>query len=75
MTELLNRALQELAKLPPERQDELAAMLLDLVAREHAEFELTPEQEEGLKKAISQANRGEFAKPEDIEAIFAKYGA
>jgi len=75
MTELLNRALQELGKLSPERQDELAAMLLELIVHEHEEFELTPEQEAGLKEAIARADLGEFAPQADVDALFRKYGA
>ena len=75
MTKLLTKAFEELEKLPPERQDELAAMLLDLMARETGDFQLTPEQEAGIREAIEQAKRGEFARPEDIDAIYAKYGA
>lgn len=75
MTELLSRAFQELAKLPPERQDELAAMLLDFIVHEREEFELTPEQEAGLKEAIARADRGEFASQEEVDALFRKYGA
>lgn len=75
MTKLLTKAFEELEKLPPERQDELAAMLLDLMARETGDFELTPEQEAGVREAIEQVKRGEFARSEDIEAIYAKYGA
>jgi hypothetical protein len=74
MTKLLNKALEELEKLPADRQDEVAAMLLDLMARETGDFQLTPEQEAGIGEAIEQVKRGEFARPEDIDAIYARYG-
>ncbi len=75
MTRLLTRAFAELEKLPADRQDEMAAMLLDLMAGDKADFTLSPEQEAGLRSAIEQANRGEFATREDMDSLFAKYGA
>lgn len=75
MTKLLDKAFREIAKLPPERQDELAALLLDLIEDKDVEFELTPEQEAELKAAIGRADRGEFASHSEVAAIFRKYGA
>lgn len=75
MTRLLNKAFKEIAKLPPERQDELAVHLLDLIEGQDVEFELTPEQEAELKEAIARADRGEFAPQSEVDAIFRKYGA
>ena len=74
MTKLLNKAFERIAKLPAERQDEVAAMLLDFLENEHIDFELTPEQEAELKEAIARADRGEFASQSDVDAVFGKYG-
>jgi hypothetical protein len=75
MTKLLNEAFEKIAKLPPERQDELAALLLQLIEDKALEFELTPDQEGELKEAIARADRGEFASQAEVDAVFRKYGA
>ena len=75
MTELLNKAFARIAKLSPERQDELAAYLLDLLEDKDVDFELTPEQEAELKEAMARADRGEFAPQAEVDAMFRKYGA
>lgn len=77
MTELLTKAFAELNKLSSERQDELARMLLELVATDGRidSFILTPEQEAGLREAIERADRGEFASDEEVEAVYRKFGA
>jgi hypothetical protein len=75
MTKLLNEAFEKIAKLPPERQDELAALLLELIEDKALEFELTPDQEGELKEAIARADRGEFASQAEVDAVFRKYGA
>jgi len=75
MTKLLDEAFEKIAKLPSEQQDALAGLLLDILDDKPVEFELTPEQEAGLKEAIARADRGEFASQAEVEAVFRKYGA
>lgn len=74
MTKLLDRAIQEIRKLPPERQDDAAAILLTLAEQGEAKFELTPEQRKNLDESIEQADAGRFVDEEEIEALYKKYG-
>jgi hypothetical protein len=65
MTKLLEEAIAKLKTLSDERQDRVAELLLHLV-EEGAEFELTPEQIEGIDVALAQADAGEFASDEEV---------
>jgi len=60
--------------LPPEAQDELARLLLQLTGDEEPVVELTPEEAADLDASLAEADRGEFATDEEIRAIWAKCG-
>lgn len=49
-----------------------AEVLLDLEDAS-AEWDLTEEQYADLDEAIAEADRGEFATDEEVEAVFARY--
>jgi hypothetical protein len=72
MSELVERAIAVMRSLPPERQEDLAQMVL-FHAREPV-VQLTPEEEEALELSEAAAARGEFATDEEIRAIWAKHG-
>lgn len=72
MTDLLERAIQEARHLPPERQDDVARLMLDYTRA--APFELTEEEDAALDVSEAAAARGEFASDEKIRAIWAKHG-
>ena len=71
MTKLLGKAFNELGKLPPERQDELAAWILDFLAHEHDEFRLTPEEEAELRASLANP---EFLSEEETAALYRRFG-
>lgn len=74
MTKLLEQAIEAARLLPPEEQDELAAVLLQLMGGEDGEiYQLSPEEEAALAESLAQAARGEYATDEEVEAVFAKY--
>ena len=73
MTDLLTRAFEELSKLPVERQDELAQMLLDVAESDRllseGVYQLTPEQWVEVDAAIKE---DKWATDEEVEAVFAR---
>jgi hypothetical protein len=73
MTELMEMAIQRIRALPPERQDEVARFLMDM-ADEGDVYVLSPEEEASLAGSIAQAERGEFASRESVDAVFQKHG-
>ena len=71
MTKLLERALEAVQALPPEAQDDLARLLLQLTDNDEP-VELTSEEAADLDASLAEADRGEFATDEEIRAIWAK---
>jgi hypothetical protein len=74
MTKLFERAVETVRGLPPETQDGLALLLLQLAGEDQPPIRLTDEEEASLEESIQQAERGEFATDEEVRAIWAKYG-
>ena len=61
--------------LPPEMQDDLARMLLQLAAGDDQPVvQLSAEEEASFDESLAQADRGEFATDEQARAIWAKHG-
>ena len=72
MTKLLEQAVETVRGLPPEIQDELARMLLQLAGEAQPLLQLSPEEEASLDESLAQADGGEFATDEQVRAIWAK---
>lgn len=72
MTKLLEQAVETVRGLPPEMQDELARMLLQLAGEAQPLLQLSPEEEASLDASLAQADSGEFATDEQVRAIWAK---
>ena len=72
MTKLLEQAVETVRGLPPEIQDELARMLLQLAGEDQPLLQLGPEDEKSLDESLAQADSGEFATDEQVRAIWAK---
>ena len=74
MTELLEHAVKALRNQSPDRQDDLARMLLQAVGEEQPAVQLSPEDEAWFDESLAQAEHGEFADDEQVRAIWAKHG-
>jgi hypothetical protein len=74
MTQLLEQAVQALRGLPPETQDALAHILLQLAGDDLSLVRLSAEEEASLEASLAQADHREFATDDQIKAIWAKYG-
>jgi hypothetical protein len=73
MTKLLEQAVETVRGLPPEVQDELARILLQLAGSDQPVVQLSAAEEASLEESLAQADRGEFATDEQVRAIWAKY--
>ncbi len=71
MTKLLEKAIEAVRKLPPERQDELAESLV--MAANDSRQKYTSEQINAMHEGLGQANSGHFASEKEIASLFAKY--
>jgi hypothetical protein len=72
MPKLLEHAVDSVRALPPEVQDELARLLLQVAGEEQPVIRLTPEERADLAEADAEIARGEFATDEQIRSILAK---
>ena len=75
MTKALETAIEKLRALPDDRQEAAAALIEALVAGEPEPYPLTAEQEAVVRAALARADRGAFADPAAVEAVFRKHGA
>ena len=74
MTQLLEHAVDIVRGLPPETQDDLARVLLQLAGEDQPMIQLTAEEEASFEESLEQAERSEFATDEQVRAIWAKHG-
>lgn len=74
MTDLLERAVQTARKLPPEIQDDIARVVLQLAGEDQPDYVMSAEEEASFATARAQIARGEFATDEQMRAIWAKHG-
>jgi predicted transcriptional regulator len=75
MTKLFERAVETVRSLPPETQDALARIVLQL-ARENdlPAIAMSVEEETSFEESLAEAERGEFVNDETIRAFWAKHG-
>jgi predicted transcriptional regulator len=69
----IDNMLQRVRTWPVERQKDAAAMLLMMEEQGVEPYELTEGEEAELKPALEEAERGEFATEEEVEAVFNRY--
>ncbi len=69
MTKRFEEAVAEIRKLPDEQQDRVADLLIELTSPGEKVPPLTPEQVSGVRLALEQARRREFASDESIERL------
>jgi hypothetical protein len=75
MTELLERALEAVKKLPAEAQDDIARLVLQFAGVDDNEpVPLSPEERAAIAQSNAAAARGEFATDEQVAAVWRKYG-
>jgi len=72
MTRLLDKAISRLRRLPDERQNELAEVILDLA--ENTDFQLSDAQVAEVKLAVAEADRGEFATEAQMTTLWKRFG-
>ena len=73
MTKLMEKALDAVRSWPADRQDEAAKLLLALDRLGPGPYQASPEELAAIDEALKQVERGERAKPADVEAAFARF--
>ena len=75
MTKLFERAVATVRSLPPETQDALARIVLQLVRENDLPaMAMSIEEARSFEESPAQADRGEFVNDETIQAFWAKHG-
>jgi hypothetical protein len=73
MTTLLDRAVEAARSLPPETQDEIARLVLQLAGGEGARIALTADERTAIAASRAAAACGEFATDNEVRAVWAKH--
>jgi hypothetical protein len=74
MTKLLDKALEAARDLPPELQDDIARVVLQLAGRDD-EFvvALSDDERAAIARSKAASARGDFATDEQVEAVWVKH--
>jgi hypothetical protein len=75
MTKLLDQALEAVRDLPPDVQDDIARIVLELAGcGDAAPVPLSAEERTAIANSKAAAARGEFASDERVRSVWAKHG-
>jgi len=72
MTKILDNAIEQAKTLTESRQNQLGEMILDVVAQDHSDVQLTPDQQEEVRRRLRDPNP-KLATEEQTEAAFGKF--
>ena len=77
MTKRLEEAVAQARELPDEEQDEIAEMLFALMSIDEADYALSPEQVEEVKRIQEDLRTGKtrLATDEEVAEMWKKFGA
>jgi hypothetical protein len=74
MTKLLDQALEALRDLPPDVQDDIARIVLELAGvGDAAPVALSAEERAAIANSKTAAARGEFATDDEVRSVWAKH--
>ena len=76
MTKLFEQAVETVRSLPPETQDALARIVLQLAQENDLPpIAMSAEDEASFDQSLAEAERGEFVSDETVRAFWAKHTA
>jgi predicted transcriptional regulator len=71
--EQIEQIFERVRTWPPERQQDAAQMLLLMEEQGVRPYELDEDERREIEAALAEAERGEFASDEEVEAVFNRY--
>jgi hypothetical protein len=74
MTTLFDLAIETARLLPPEKQDEIARLVLEMVQDREAIHVLSQSDIDSLRPSLEQAKKREFAGEDEVRAIWSRHG-
>ena len=72
MTELLERALEAVRRMPAAEQDAIARAMLSLADRGEP-YDIDPDELQDVMEALAEVERGHIATEEEVEAAFRRF--
>ncbi|MBK5962136.1 hypothetical protein CCR97_28675 [Rhodoplanes elegans] len=75
MTKLFDQAVEAARALPPDAQDELARVMLDILADDRPPEPIDPADAPAVREGLAQADRGEFATDAEVDAALHRFEA
>jgi hypothetical protein len=74
MTKLLDQALEAIRELPPDVQDDIARIVLELAGSNDAvTVSLSDDERDAIAASKAAARRGEFATDEAVRSVWTKH--
>jgi hypothetical protein len=73
MTRLLEKALDAVRQLPPDRQDEIAHTMLGLADRGEDVEDIDPAHLADVLESLAQAKRRQFATDAEVDGVFRRF--
>jgi predicted ThiF/HesA family dinucleotide-utilizing enzyme len=74
MTKLFDQAIEAVRSLPPDAQDDIARIILQLAGGDTAPVTLSVEERAAIARSKAAAERGEFATDEQVRATWERHG-
>lgn len=71
MTKLMEKAIAAVSRLPKERQDQLAELLLSASTEEP--IFVADDERQAIEEGLADANAGRFASKKEVDAFFSKH--
>jgi hypothetical protein len=69
----IDAVLDRVHSWPKDRQEDAVRLLLAMEAEGAGPYQLSPEERADLEAALAEADRGEFASEDEVEAFFARH--
>ena len=73
MSKLLERAFKKAKTLPDDRQDQLGAMILDVVEQDQSNVNLNADQQDEVRRRLADPDPA-FASAEQVAATYRSFG-
>jgi hypothetical protein len=74
MTKLLDQAFDAVRGLPPDAQDDIARVVLQLACDDAEPVTLSSDERAAISVSKAAAARGEFATDEQVRSVWTKHG-
>ena len=74
MTKLFDQAIEAVRGLPPDAQDDIARIILQLAGNDAEPVPLSTDERAAIARSKAAAERGEFATDEQVRATWERHG-